>query len=161
MRPSASYVAVVTFPFGSVTVSGAPHAGSSSVTVVCEDADPDPSGSGVVLVTFVTGPPLAGVYAVVEVRPSASVTDVARPSASYTVRSVATYTGLPELYFFACSVRVTRPLVGVAPNDCPSNEYRSSETTSAGREMSPQQPTDSTSSRLTAPMMFLLVLLTR
>lgn len=125
-------MAVVTLPFGSVSFTGAPHAGATSVVDVDAVSGPLPSGSGLVVVVERSGPPVAGVYAVVVVRPRASVTDVERPYASKVDR-VVTYTGVLPSYAFSVSVAVTRPRVGVAPNALPSNEVRTSEITSAGR----------------------------
>jgi hypothetical protein len=62
---------VVTFPFGSVTVFGNPHATSRVLVVACS--------AGLVVVTDETRPWVPWVKAVVVVRPSASPADVTRP----------------------------------------------------------------------------------
>ncbi|CAM3462053.1 hypothetical protein ISCU110981_03850 [Isoptericola cucumis] len=72
---------MVTCPFASVVFVGTPQAGSRSVTVLCAVNEPSPSGSGLVTVVRVTRPAVF-VYAVVVVRPSASVTEVGRPNPS-------------------------------------------------------------------------------
>src|SRR4051794_9605927 len=79
VRPSASKVAEVTFPLGSVDFFGEPQAGLMSVVDVSAVSGPDPSGSGVVCEVDVNGPPVDGVYVVVVVRFSASLVVSGRP----------------------------------------------------------------------------------
>ncbi len=76
--------------------------------------------SALVVTTWVTGPPVAGVYAVSVWLPRMSVTSVGRPYGSYTDVDVVRKVGVPALYSLSLSVRVISPLVGATPGACVS-----------------------------------------
>src|SRR5690606_7624826 len=82
VRPSASTATVVTAPFGSVTDATVPVVGSY-VDTVCHE-----KGAGLVAVALSSGNAAAGEYAVLFVRPMASVVVNGRPSESYVTDSV-------------------------------------------------------------------------
>src|SRR5262249_46750014 len=83
-RRTASYVYVVTFPFGSTTRVGTPNSGRESVATVWPSA--------LVLSVWVGIAHASGrVYAVVGAPPVGSVTLVGRPRPSYSVVVVAKF----------------------------------------------------------------------
>src|SRR5438552_8317256 len=78
-RPRASWVASVRNPLASLLATVMPETGSRYLVDVNLGAPATALTGGVVVSTWVTGPPSAGVYDVVLVKPSASVALTARP----------------------------------------------------------------------------------
>src|SRR5687767_12555647 len=99
---------VVVLPPASVSLTGLPHAGSSTLTVVC-DVEVSPAVAGGLITSVFVVRPWVSVYFVVVVLFAASVTATGRPYASYLVRATARGVTVVAVACFAFSTRVASP----------------------------------------------------